>query len=85
MFDRDCLKINCQTSIGKISDEIPADIVGPKIEIGFNCKFLLEPLKVIKEDKIKLLMNGGNLPMKIVPIDGEDYTYLVLPVRLKND
>ncbi len=83
VFDNGALKISCQTSIGKIFDEIPADIAGPKIEIGFNCKYLLDPLKAISDDKIKLLMNGGNLPMKIVPIKDNEYTYLVLPVRLK--
>lgn len=85
LFDNGALKVSCQTSIGKVYDEIPADIVGPKIEIGFNCKFLLDPLKVIKDEKIKLLMNGGNLPMKIVPLDSDEYTYLVLPVRLRSE
>ena len=83
IFDNGMLKISCQTSIGKIFDEISADITGPKIEIGFNCRYLLDPLKVISDDKIKLLMNGGNLPMKIVPLNNNEYTYLVLPVRLK--
>ncbi len=85
LFDNGALKVSCSTSIGKINDEMPADVTGPKIEIGFNCKFLLDPLKVIKDDKLKLLMNGGNLPMKIVPLEGDEYTYLVLPVRLKNE
>ncbi len=85
LFDGGVLKISCQTSIGKIFDEIDCDISGPMIEIGFNCRYLLDPLKVIGDDKIKLLMNGGNLPMKIVPMKGEEYTYLVLPVRLRQD
>lgn len=85
MFDNGTLKLSCQTAIGKIFDEINADISGPKIEIGFNCKYLLDPLKVIPDERIKLLMNGGNLPMKIVPINSSEYTYLVLPVRLKNE
>ncbi len=85
LFDGGMLKISCQTSIGKIFDEIDCDISGPMMEIGFNCKYLLDPLKVIQDDKIKLLMNGGNLPMKIVPLKSEEYTYLVLPVRLRQE
>lgn len=85
MFDGESLKISCQTQIGKIYDEIQADITGPKIEIGFNCKYLLDPLKVIDDERIKLLMNGGNLPMKIIPLNSSEFTYLVLPVRLKNE
>lgn len=85
LFDNGSLKISCRTQMGKINDEIKADITGPKIEIGFNCKFLLDPLRVISDESIKLMMNGGTLPMKIVPINDSHYTYLVLPVRLKNE
>lgn len=81
-FEGDSLKINCRTQIGKINDEIKADITGPRIDIGFNCKYLLDPLKVIPDDSVKLMMNGGLLPMKIVPLNSSEYTYLVLPVRL---
>ena len=84
-FDNNCIKINCSTPLGKITDEIPADISGPAIEIGFKCKFLLDPLKVINEDKVKLQMSGSLLPMKIVPCEGDKYTYLVLPVRLPKE
>ena len=84
-FENNSIKINCSTSVGKITDEIKADIAGPVIEIGFKCKYLLDPLKVIKEDKVKLQMSGSLLPMKIVPCEGDAYTYLVLPVRLAKD
>ena len=84
-FENNSIKINCSTSVGKITDEIKADIAGPVIEIGFKCKYLLDPLKVIKEDKVKLQMSGSLLPMKIVPCEGDAYTYLVLPVRLAKE
>ena len=83
LFDNGAIKISCSTPIGKFEDENPAEITGPKIEIGFKCKYLLDPLKVIKDDTVKLMMDGGNLPMKVVPVDGSDYTYLVCPLRLK--
>ncbi len=85
LFENGCLKLSCSTTMGKIYDEIPAEVTGPKVEIGFNCKYLLDPLKVIPDEKIKLMMNGGNLPMKIVPISTNEFTYLVLPVRLRNE
>lgn len=85
IFDDGFLKISCRTQLGKFNDEVAVNISGPKIEIGFNCKFLSDPLKVIPDESVRLLMNGGTLPMKIVPIDGDNYTYLVLPVRLKNE
>lgn len=85
IFDNGQLNLSCSTAIGKINDEINIDITGPMIEIGFNCKFLLDPLKTITDDRVKFQMNGGNLPMKIVPLNSNNYTFLVLPVRLKNE
>lgn len=85
IFNNGQLSLSCSTAKGKINDKINIDITGPLIEIGFNCKFLLDPLKTIDDDKIKLQMNGGNLPMKIVPISSDAYTFLVLPVRLKGE
>ncbi len=84
-FDNDHVKLNCVAALGKISDEIAADVTGPVIEIGFKCKYLLEPLKVIDDEKVKLMMGGSLLAMKIVPCEGEKYTYLVLPVRLPRE
>lgn len=85
IFDNGLIKLSCSTSIGKINDEIQADISGSIIEIGFNNKYLLDPLKTISDDKVKLQMNGGNLPMKLIPVQGNAFTFLVLPVRLKNE
>ncbi len=85
VFDKSQLNISCSTPVGKISDRINADITGPMMEIGFNCKFLLDPIKSISDEKVRLLMNGGNLPMKIIPVGEERFTFLVLPVRLKSE
>ncbi len=85
MFEDGELKLSCQTQLGRIFETIQADTVGPRIELGFNCRYLFEPLRVIEDDKVRLLMNGGNLPMKILPLNGDKYVYLVLPVRLKTD
>ena len=84
-FENGNIKINCATALGKITDEISADITGPVIEIGFKCKYLLDPLKVINDEKVKMQMGGSLLPMKIVPVEGDGYTYLVLPVRLPKE
>ena len=84
-FENNNVKIKCETSLGKISDEINAEIKGPVIEIGFKCKFLLDPLKAINEDRIKLQMGGSVLPLKIISCGEDKYTYLVLPIRLPKE
>lgn len=84
-FENDKVKISCSSQIGRLTDEFEADISGRMIEIGFNCRYLLDALKATESDKIRLYMNGDNRPMKIIPIDGDAYTFLVLPVRLKSE
>lgn len=79
------VKISCSTSLGNLSDVFPVDITGNKVEIGFNCKYLLDALKAAESDKVKLLLNSSISPMKMVPVDGDAYTFLVLPIRLKNN
>ena len=84
-FDNGMMKLSCNTSIGKINDEIDVDISGPMMEIGFNCKYFLEPLKVLSDEKVRLLLNGGTVGMKIMPVKGDSYIFLVLPIRLGNE
>lgn len=85
IFDEGLIKINCQTGLGKFTDEIEASITGKRVEIGFNCRYLLDALKACDGDKIIMESNGGLTPMKILPLDGDAYTFLVLPVRLKTE
>lgn len=85
-FDNGQLKIKCATrALGKVYDEIGVMMTGPAIEIGFKCRYFLDPLKAISDEKVKLQLGGSLLPMKIVPMDGGNYIYLVLPVRLPKE
>lgn len=85
LFENGEVKISCSTAIGKFNDAFEVDLSGPLVEIGFNCKYLLDALKATESDQVKLQMNGGLSPMKIVPLKDQSYTFLVLPVRLKAD
>lgn len=85
-FEDGELKVKCSTSaLGKVQDEIDVDMTGTSIEIGFKCRFFLDPLKAITEDKVRLQLSGALQPMKIVPMEGDKYVYLVLPVRLPKE
>ena len=74
-----------RSTLGKLNDEMEADMSGPPVEIGFNCRYLSEALKASESDKVRLQLNGGLSPMKIVPMEGNAYTFLVLPMRLKSE
>lgn len=85
-FENNQLKIKCVTgSLGKVYDEIDTEQSGVSLEIGFKCRFFLDPLKAISDEKVRLRMTSGLQPLKIVPMEGESFTYLVLPVRLPKE
>ena len=77
--------VRCQTSLGKVVDEFAAEIQGEPVEIGFNNRYLLEALRNARCEKVRMELNGPLSPVKILPAEGEDFIYLVLPVRFKND
>ncbi len=67
--------------VGTARDMIPIQKTGDDIRIAFNSKFLIDVLRVLKADKITLDFTNQVGPMTI---DGEGYTYLILPVRVMN-
>ncbi|MBQ9809362.1 MAG: DNA polymerase III subunit beta [Ruminococcus sp.] len=78
------MKINCKTGIGKINDALSADISGETVTIGFNNKLLLEALRAAEGDKVRIRLNGAMKVIEILPLEGESYIFLVMPIQLKN-
>ena len=52
-----------------------------KIEISFSSKFMMDALKVIKEENILLLLNTDDKPILIKPVEDETLTELILPIK----
>ncbi len=84
-ISEDLIRISCSTTIGKAYDEVDCKIQGEDVMMGFNNKYLLDALKASDCDMVKLQLNGALSPMRIVPLEGESFLFLVLPVRVKND
>ena len=84
-FGEESICMSCSTAIGKASDECVASLEGKTLEMGFNNKYLMDALKNSDTDIVCLQMNGPLSPMKVVPIDGDSFLFLVLPMRLKSE
>lgn len=82
-FDKDKIKLFCETSLGKINDETECINHGEEIKIGFNNKYMSDALKASDCDEILIKMNGPISPITICPKEDEYFIFLVLPVRLK--
>lgn len=84
-FEEGCAKINSVTSLGTANDKVPAEVEGNKVEIGFNNRYLLDALKACNTDMVKIELNGAVSPVLVLPPEGDDFIFLVLPVRLKKN
>lgn len=82
-FEDSCIRFFCETALGKINDLISAKIDGSEVVMGFNNKYMGDALRAAECERILLEINGPISPMKIVPIDDDNFLFLVLPVRLK--
>ena len=78
------VKISCKTGIGKINDAVSADISGDTVTIGFNNKLVLEALRAAEGDKLRLRFNGAMKVIEILPLEGESFIFLIMPIQLKN-
>lgn len=79
------IKLSCRTAVGRANDEIPVSTIGKDVEIGFNNKYVLEALRNTECDEVKLVLNGSLSPMIVKPVDGEEFIFLVVPMRLNDE
>ncbi|MDR2609905.1 MAG: DNA polymerase III subunit beta [Clostridiales Family XIII bacterium] len=77
------LVITSRADEGTTRESVVISKEGEDIEIGFNGRFIGEPLKGIDDEKILMLFNKSVSPCLIRPLKGDSYEYLVLPVRLQ--
>jgi DNA polymerase-3 subunit beta len=67
---------------GKEALDIQAN--GSSIDVAFNVKYLLDGLKAIVGDQLKMQLNGALNPIIFRPLGGLKMTYLVMPVEIRN-
>ena len=85
-FAPDKITVRCQTTLGRVMDEFPPEkMEGDTVEIGFNNRYMLEALRNARSERVLLEINGPLSPVKVLPEEGKDFIYLVLPVRFKNE
>lgn len=82
-FTENLIKMSSSTSLGKAYDECCCSTTGNFLEMGFNNRFLLDALRNVDCDMVRLEMVGPLSPMKVLPLEGDHFLFLVLPMRLK--
>lgn len=70
-------------TIGSAHDTCRIAGNGDNLEIGFNCRYLLDALRAVPSEEVTLELKNGLSPIVFTPAsDKYDFAYMVLPVRL---
>lgn len=81
-FEEGEFKAMCESTVGNAVDKVPVELSGERVEIGFNSRYLIDALRAVEDDMIKVELNGPFSPIKIVPKEGDGFLFIVLPVRI---
>jgi len=76
--------ISCTNQTGDAKEEIYVATEGKNLEAGFNPKYFLDALKSIEDEEVYIDFGTNISPCVIRPVESEDYTYMILPIRLKD-
>ena len=79
------LTILCTNQTGDAKEEVFISTEGKNLEVGFNPKYFLDSLKAIDEEEIFVEFGTNVSPCLIKSVENNDYVYMILPIRLKEE
>ena len=86
VFSHQELLMRTNTTVGAAEDRCSIAGDGKELEIGFNVRYLADALRVIPSEEVTLELTNGLSPIVLTPVDEkQDFAYMVLPVRIKNN
>ena len=76
------LTVSAQTpDVGEARESLPAPYNADAMEIGFNAEFLRDGLESVGDDTVRMKLISPLRP-GLLTGSGDDYWYLVMPIRL---
>lgn len=92
VFEGNTLKVSSASSVSSVFDRMETEKEGEDITIGFNCRFLLDALRAVSDERVRLSLATPLMSMVIEKAetaeDAEEekngrYLYMVCPVKMK--
>ena len=85
VFSDQVLQVRTNTTIGVAEDRCSIAGDGKELEIGFNVRYIADALRAIPSEEVVLELTNGLSPIVMTPAEEKyDFSYMVLPVRIKN-
>ena len=81
-FQPDVLKISSNAELGNVEEEMEATLIGDPIDIAFNARYIADIIRNVPDEELCMCFNSSVSPCVVIPQSGEEYLYLILPVRV---
>lgn len=81
-FREDSLSITSNAEMGDVHEEMDSVLDGDSLDIAFNAKYITDIIRNIDDDQLCMCFNSNISPCVVRPQEGDDFIYLILPVRV---
>ena len=82
-LEEDHILVSCQNAVGSVDDQLHCDMNGEKMIIGFNNKYLLDAVRAMQSDRVRLLLTAADRAVKIMEADGDGAVAVIMPVQVR--
>jgi DNA polymerase-3 subunit beta len=70
------------TDLGTATEDVDAKYEGAEMTVAFNPNYLIEGVEAVAGDEVALDTLDALKPATLRPVEGDDYLYLLMPVRV---
>ena len=82
-FEEDRVLVSCQNVVGSVDDQITCDLTGEKMVIGFKNRYLLEAVRAVQGDRVRLFLTAADRAVKVMEADGDGSVAVIMPVQVR--
>lgn len=70
--------------VGEANESVDGEITGEPLKVAFNVGYLLTGIKAFHGSEVLLAFNGSEGQMTISRPEGDDFIYMLMPIKLKS-
>lgn len=74
--------VSATSEMGSVAETVQGEFKGKDLKIGMNGKYLLDALKALNEEKVKMSFNTPVSPFTLENEFDKSNSYLIVPVRM---
>lgn len=78
------INVKANSEKGNVNENVSVEIDGKDMDINFNAKYISDALKSVGDEKVVIKFVGEIAPAIITPENGDEYVYLILPIRINS-